>query len=434
LIKDKPEQAVDLYTRQCSINVNAKDLAVMAATLANAGKNPVTKKQVIDQKHVPGILAVMSTAGLYDDSGKWLFVTGLPAKSGVGGGIIAAGLTSIVIGLIVQRVGWKWITLLMPPAVLAMTVIAVGLLLAPVAFGQVQSNPMLAVITFGVGVLAATKARRGTWVATLPIMLAIVAGYIVALITGQVNLQPVIDAPLFSLPRFFMPEFDLRVVMPMVLVTATAVLAEHIGHLQATGTIIGRNYMPRAGISLIADGLSNAVSWSGTPSVTYSENIGVFALTRIYSLRVMKVAGLLALAAGFFGKLSPIILSIPSGVLGGATFLLFGLIAWAGFNMFLAEKIELSEKSNQIIVASMGTMMIASIIVEYLRPIVSNITTAEIAALPASVAGAVTTLQNFAGSMTVGGFALPGLVAVALLGILLNLVLNWSAIRAEFQR
>lgn len=89
LISANHEQATDLYTRQCSINVNAKDLAMMAATLANGGKNPVTKKQVIDQKHVPGILAVMSTAGLYDDSGKWLFLTGLPAKSGVGGGIIA---------------------------------------------------------------------------------------------------------------------------------------------------------------------------------------------------------------------------------------------------------------------------------------------------------------------------------------------------------
>lgn len=84
-----PAQAVDLYTRQCAIAVNAKDLAVMAATLANGGKNPVTRKQVIDPRHVPGILAVMATAGLYDDSGKWLFHTGLPAKSGVGGGIIA---------------------------------------------------------------------------------------------------------------------------------------------------------------------------------------------------------------------------------------------------------------------------------------------------------------------------------------------------------
>jgi glutaminase len=88
-IKAKPLQAVDLYTRQCSVGVDALDLATMAATLANGGTNPVTGKTVLDAKHVPGVLAVMATAGLYDDSGKWLFRTGLPAKSGVGGGLIA---------------------------------------------------------------------------------------------------------------------------------------------------------------------------------------------------------------------------------------------------------------------------------------------------------------------------------------------------------
>jgi glutaminase len=88
-IKSNPQQATDLYTKQCSIGVNAKDLATMAATLAFGGKNPITGKQAIDTKNVPFVLAVMSTAGLYDDSGKWLYHTGLPAKSGVGGGIIA---------------------------------------------------------------------------------------------------------------------------------------------------------------------------------------------------------------------------------------------------------------------------------------------------------------------------------------------------------
>jgi glutaminase len=88
-IKEKPDQATDVYTEQCSISVNAKDLATMAATLADGGKNPVTKKQVMAAKNVPYVLAVMATAGLYDDSGKWLYHTGLPAKSGVGGGIIA---------------------------------------------------------------------------------------------------------------------------------------------------------------------------------------------------------------------------------------------------------------------------------------------------------------------------------------------------------
>ena len=88
-IKTDWQQAVDLYTRQCAVGVNAKDLATMAATLAAGGRNPVTGKQVINEKNVPGILAVMATAGLYDDSGKWLYHTGLPGKSGVGGGIIA---------------------------------------------------------------------------------------------------------------------------------------------------------------------------------------------------------------------------------------------------------------------------------------------------------------------------------------------------------
>ena len=88
-IKANPLQATDIYTEQCSVSVNAKDLATMAATLANGGKNPMTGKQVMKAGNVPGVLAVMSTAGLYDDSGKWLYHTGLPAKSGVGGGIIA---------------------------------------------------------------------------------------------------------------------------------------------------------------------------------------------------------------------------------------------------------------------------------------------------------------------------------------------------------
>jgi glutaminase len=88
-IKKNPNQAVDIYTRQCSISVNAQDLAMMAATLANGGKNPVTGEVAVDAKHIPGLLAVMATAGLYDDSGKWLFMTGLPGKSGVGGGLIA---------------------------------------------------------------------------------------------------------------------------------------------------------------------------------------------------------------------------------------------------------------------------------------------------------------------------------------------------------
>lgn len=97
-IKENPAQATDIYTEQCSVNVNARDLAMMAATLANGGRNPVTGKQVMSRANVPGLLAIMATAGLYDDSGKWLFNTGLPGKSGVGGGLIAVAPGKFGIG------------------------------------------------------------------------------------------------------------------------------------------------------------------------------------------------------------------------------------------------------------------------------------------------------------------------------------------------
>jgi xanthine/uracil permease len=217
----------------------------------------------------------------------------------------------------------------------------------------------------------------------------------------------------------------------MVLVTVTAVLMEHLGHLKGTSSIVGQDFIPRTSKSLIADGISNMLSWSGTPSVTYGENMGVFAITRVFSLKVMYLAGFLAVLAGFLGKLSPLILSIPQGVLGGATCLLFGLIAWAGFNLLQSEGVDMAKKNNQIMVASMATMMIVAIIVEYLRPIVAGI---DPSTLSASAQGAMTTLQTFAGTLNVGSFAIPGLVAVSLLGIILNLILNWQEIVTEVKK
>jgi uracil permease len=389
-----------------------------------------------------GVPAYMGTSFSYIAPIAYVMTASWGTQNMVGGGIIAAGLTSIVIGLIVRLIGWRWINILMPPVILAMVVIAIGFLLAPVAWGEAMSSPLLALITFGLAVIFATKFRQGGIFSALPVLLAIVCGYIVALVFGNLLGVPVIGkvdmaaiqaAPFFVLPRLFIPTFDARVVIPMVAVTATAVLMEHLGHLQGTGSIVGRDYVPLASKSLIADGISNALSWAGTPSVTYGENMGVFAITRVFSLRVMYLAGILAILAGFLGKLSPLILSIPTGVLGGATFLLFGLIAWAGFNLLQTEHVEMSKKSNQIMIASMGTMMIAAIVVEYLRPIVLGISPETLATLPKDVAGAIVTLQTFASTLTFAGFAMPGLVAVALLGIILNLVLNWRDVIAEIR-
>ncbi len=349
----------------------------------------------------------------------------------VGGGIIAAGLTTILIGLIIRFIGWQWINKLMPPVVLAMVVISIGLLLAPTAFTEAASNPILAIITFGLGVIFACKFKRNSFISALPILLAIVIGYLVALFTGQVDTTPIGAAPVFSLPKFVVPIFTAKVCVPMALVTATAVLMEHLGHLKGTGSIVGQDYMPRTWKSLVADGLANALSWSGTPSVTYGENMGVFAITRVFSLRVMMLAGVLAALAGFMGKLSPLILSIPSGVLGGATFLLFGMIAWSGFNLFQTEKIEMSKKSNQILVASMGSMMIVAILIEYLRPIIGSINTKDLSSVSTGLANSIHTLQNFTNTLQFGSFALPGLVAVSLVGIILHLILDWKEITAK---
>jgi len=135
----------------------------------------------------------------------------------------------------------------------------------------------------------------------------------------------------------------MRVVVPMVLVTVTAVLMEHLGHLKGTSSIVGQDFIPRTSKSLIADGISNMLSWSGTPSVTYGENMGVFAITRVFSLKVMYLAGFLAVLAGFLGNY-PLILSIPSGVLGGRDLSAIGLIAWAGFNLLQSEGVRYAKE------------------------------------------------------------------------------------------
>ncbi len=380
-----------------------------------------------------GVPAYMGTSFSYIATIGYVMTSPWGNQGMVAGGIIVAGLVSILVGLLVKLIGHRWINLLMPPIVLGMVVISIGLLLAPTAYSMAMSNLPLALLTFTLGVIFATKFKQGSVMSALPVLLSIIIAYIVALVFGQVDLTQFIAAPLFTLPRLIIPVFDVRACVPMGLVTLTAVLMEHLGHLQGTGSIVGRDYIPRASRSLIADGIANALSWSGTPSVTYGENMGVFAITRVFSLRVMYVAGILAVAAGFIGKLSPLILSIPSGILGGATFLLFGLIAWAGFNLLNTEKVEMGKKSNQIMIASMGTLMTAGIVVEFVRPVLAGIKPEELAAAPATVTAAINAFQVFANGLRFGDFDLPALVGVAVLGIVLNLILNWGQIIREIR-
>jgi NCS2 family nucleobase:cation symporter-2 len=344
----------------------------------------------------------------------------------VAGGIIIAALATILLGVIVRFTGFKWILWLMPPAVLSIVVITIGLLLAPTAFSEASSNWVLALITLGLGIIFTVIPRKGKTrktISALPILLSIGIGYVVALITGQVNTSIIANAPVFTLPIFYAPVFEINFCIQMATISLTAVVMEHIGHLQGTSAIVGQDFMPRTARSLIADGISNLLSWSGTPSVTYGENMGVFAITRVFSVKVVIMAGILATLCGFIGKISPLILSIPSGVIGGATLLLFGMIAWSGFKL-IKSNVNVDKTGNQVILAITGSFAVLGVILELNRSNFGGLSAADIAASPVAVANAVKGIQSFDGNFQIGNFSVPGLVAVAIVGITTSLIIR----------
>lgn len=163
----------------------------------------------------------------------------------VGGGIIAAGITTILVGRLVRLVGWRWINIFMPSSILAMVVISIGLWLAPGGLGAGGFEPPAGLDHLHSGVVFATKFRDGHFISALPILLSIVSGYVIALVMGLVDLKPVMEAPILVLPKFFMPVFEMQVMVPMILITVTAVLMEHLGHLKGTSSIIGQDYIPQ---------------------------------------------------------------------------------------------------------------------------------------------------------------------------------------------
>jgi uracil permease len=375
---------------------------------------------------IVGVPAYLGTSFSFIATIMLLMKTGGPSV--VAGGIIAAGATFVVLGVIVRFVGYKWIMRIFAPVVMAMVVIAIGGLLAPTAFSMASSDWLLAIITFVASVTIATKFKQGGVVSSLPVLLGVGFGYVVAIILGRVNFAPVVAAPLFAWPHFFVPVFTGQAVTMMIFVAALPLFMEHLGHLQATSSIVGQNFMPRMSKSLVWSGIGNMLSWAGTPSTTYAEDMGTMSITKVYSLRVMIMAGILAVLAGFVGKITPFIQSIPSGVLGGVMVYLFGLIGWAGFNMFETQHIETGKTSNKLIIAVMLSLTIAGIVVEFLRSILSGITAADLAASPKSIAAAIQSLQATVNGMQVGSFAVPALVLVALVGIVLHLYLDWKEI------
>ena len=318
-------------------------------------------------------------------------------------GVIVAGLVFLAVAGIIKLVGTGWLDRLLPPVLVAsvMVVIGVGLSAtaadmafmtetadgASVFFGE---GAAVAAVTLGAAVIFS---GMGGLVGTVPVLLAIIVGYVLSLALGLVDFAPVIEAAWIGLPHVSMPRFDLGAIA-LVAPVAVVVVIEHIGHLLAVGEIVGKDYREMLPRSLAGDGISTTISGflGGPPTTTYAENIGVMSVTRVYSTQIFwYAAGFALVVGGFCPKLAALIQSIPSPVMGGVSLLLFGLIASNGLRMLVSNRVDFDVNRN---------LMIASVVI--------------ILGVGMETSGI---------SIPIGDYTLPGMATSTLVGIIMNLVL-----------
>jgi uracil-xanthine permease len=276
------------------------------------------------------------------------------------GGIVIAGLIYALIGVAVHLSGSGWIDALMPPLVTGAVVAIIGLNLAGAARGLAAADPAIAIVTilaiFVIGLFIGGIFGR------LPILLGTVVGYLIALVLGGrtilgvtiqgVNWQPVQEASWFGLPQFVTPTFSWNAIS-LIAPVAVVLVAENTGHIKAVSAMTNRNLMPLLGRGFIGDGVATMVSGfgGGTGVTTYAENIGVMAVTRVYSTLAFVVAAFVAIFLGFSPKFGAVIQSIPLGVLGGVTTVLFGLIAVTGARIWVDNRVDFSRGANLFVAA-----------------------------------------------------------------------------------
>ncbi|CAB0653984.1 nitrate reductase [Corynebacterium diphtheriae] len=281
------------------------------------------------------------------------FIAPLMASQGEGigvqlGGVVATGLALILVGFIVKSAGRRVIDLVMPPAVTGAIVALIGLNLAPSAAGNFQSQPFVAVVTLA-SILLFTVAGRGM-VARLGILIGVIIGWVFAAITGNLAegaSDSVREAAWIGFPQFHTPEFTthaILVTLPVVIV----LIAENVGHVKAVSEMTGRNLDDLAGDALIADGIGTtfAGAFGGSGTTTYAENIGVMAATKVYSTAAYWVAALTAVVLAFIPKFGALIFTIPTGVLGGAALVLYGLIGMLGVRIWQDNKVNFNNPVN----------------------------------------------------------------------------------------
>jgi len=274
------------------------------------------------------------------------------------GGFIVVGIVFCIVSFIVHTIGTSWIDVIFPPASMGAIVAVIGLELMPTAAnmaGLTGENTDTTVIFVSIATLAitifASMAFRG-FLSIIPILIGIVAGYVIAFTVGIVDLSHVESAPWFAIPTIYTPEFDLRAIL-IILPASIVVIVEHIGHLIVTGNIVGRNLAKDPGLdrSLLGNGVSTIFSgfFGSTPNTTYGENIGVLAITKVYSTWVIGGAAIFAILLSCLGKLAALIQSIPTPVMGGVSMLLFGVIAASGIRILVEAKVDYNNPMNLLL-------------------------------------------------------------------------------------
>ena len=318
-------------------------------------------------------------------------------------GVVVAGLVFLAVAGIIRLVGTGWLDRLLPPVLVAsvMVVIGVGLAATAADMAFMTTDATGASVFYGTGAVVAfvtlaaavVFSSLGGIVGTVPVLLAIIVGYLISLALGLVDLAPVAEAAWVGLPQVAPPRFDLGAIA-LVAPVAVVVVIEHIGHLLAVGEIVGKDYREMLPRSLAGDGISTVISGflGGPPTTTYAENIGVMSVTRVYSTQIFwYAAGFALVVGGFCPKLAALIQSIPSPVMGGVSLLLFGLIASNGLRMLVSNRVDFDVNRN---------LMIASVVI--------------ILGVGMETSGI---------SIPIGDYTLPGMATSTLVGILMNLVL-----------
>ena len=281
------------------------------------------------------------------------------------GACIVVGTLGCFLAYIIYKFGIGWIDVVLPPAAMGSVVALIGFELAgnTVTGGSIGANLMTDTasykdfIIFGITLFTAiigSVSFKG-FLSTIPILIAIVVGYICSVFFGMVDFTPVLEAKLFTLPNFSAPKFSIEAILSMLPVILV-ITSEHISHQVVTSNIIGRNLLEDPGLhrSIFADNFSSALSGlvGGVPTTTYGENIGVMAITGVYSVQVIGAAAIISILMAFVGPLAALIQTIPGDVIGGVTFLLYGMIGTSGIRLLVDQKVDYSKSINLILTST----------------------------------------------------------------------------------